>query len=185
MIYEYIAPTFTGKIVVKERNLGQHPRTYKGVKFIISSSRFRNLLEVSRQLRCELWSYALDDNRSNIDWWHLEGLVQHFENYGQHKAAHMSYHIKSLVIDVTDRVTEGIESDAEFLAKCLRPLCKNGRLQNIELQSRRRFDIQANERYMRPDMVLEALQSKLDFESVGKAVFIEVWMPYNPKIRWI
>lgn len=116
----------------------------------------------------------MDHSSFEIHWSHLEGFVQGFEYYYQYcKLLPRFYRIKSLVIDVSYRVTEGIEIDAEYFAECLRPLCRNGRLQNIKLKTRRVFPNNDSDWYMRPDEIIEALRSKLDSGSVGKDVFIE------------
>ena len=182
-IYEYIAANFKARIVVGDSNSGQYPPTYMSV-FIVYSDEFRHILEVSRQLQSELWSYLVDHNTFDIDWWHLEDFVQRFESYDEYTKPYLkSSRIKSLVIDVSDMMAESIESDAEFFAKCLRPLCRDGRLQNIEIQSRRRFRGKGYEWCIRPDEILEGLRSKLDFGSVGKDVVVEACLKPTREAR--
>jgi hypothetical protein len=170
-IYEYIAANFKAKIVVDESNWGRYQRAHR---IIVCSNGFRNTLEVSHQLRKELWSYLLHHSSFKISWQHLEGFVQYSKTPDHYfEPRYRCSHIKNLVIDVSDRLTEGIELNAVFFAECLRPLCRNGRLQNIKLQTCRVFPSNEPDWYMRPDEILEALRSKLDFGSVGKDVFIE------------
>jgi hypothetical protein len=106
--------------------------------------------------------------------------VQHLE------AAYLN-RIKSLVIDVSDRMTNGIENDAEFIADCLRPLCRNGRLQNIKVQTRgwliHELGESPNRWCTRPDEIMEVLRSKLDLNTVGKDVLIEANWIYDPEAQ--
>jgi hypothetical protein len=126
-IYRYLFPNCKAEIVVDELNLGQYPWTYTKVGFLVYG--YGDVRHVSRQLDRELFWYLLDHSSFSVAWWHLEGFVQHLE------AAYLN-RIKSLVIDVSDRMTNGIENDAEFIADYLRPLCRSGRLQNIKVQTR-------------------------------------------------
>jgi hypothetical protein len=99
---------------------------YQRKVYTVYSCDYSVLLQLSRQVRKEVFSYLLDHAKFYVKYQDLSGLCRRFEG---------AERISTLAIDLRSRVMHGQTYNVDWMIKKLSPLCENGNLQRVLIKA--------------------------------------------------